>query len=255
MSVTRILPRSTLAGNEVPTLRGHRSSSTHRASDPHGRPLLPPVERALSGCTDRGVMLRTDGDSSILVPMTGVEEVLLELAQSNYRGAVFLLAYGTTWLVCAALWRITKPKYAVLATLFQGMVALPVALGVSAWLGMFEARPGAETITQLGVLISVSQLLVLPLLIVLTVRGRYTMVPLLFSLAGAVHFVPYAWLYQSLLYILLPIVLAVGLAVLYGTDRAAADGDSMSAAAAGRVCALTGAALLVTGGLAIAAPI
>lgn len=187
--------------------------------------------------------------------MSGVEEVLVDLAQSNYRGAAFLFAYGTTWLVCAALWRITEPRWAVLATLFQGMVALPVAPGVSAWLGMFEARPGSEAITQLGVLISMSQLLVLPLLIVLTVRGRYTMVPLLFSLAGAVHFMPYAWLYQSLLYILLPIALAIGLAALYGSDRAARDEDLMSPAGAGRVCALTGLALLVTGGLAIAAPI
>ncbi|GAA4883462.1 hypothetical protein GCM10025788_24110 [Serinicoccus chungangensis] len=187
--------------------------------------------------------------------MSGLEEALVDLARSNYSGAVFLLAYGTTWLACAALWRATEPKWAVTATLFQGMVALPVALGISAWLGMFETRPGGELITQLGILISVSQLLVLPLLIVLTVRGRYTLVPLLFSLAGAVHFVPYAWLYQSLLYILLPIVLALGLAVIYGTDRPTADGDDMSTTGAGRVCALTGVALLLTGGLAIAAPI
>lgn len=187
--------------------------------------------------------------------MSDVEAVLIELAEINHRGAAFLLAYGTTWLVCAVLWRVVAPRYAALVTLFQGMVALPVALGASAWLGMFDARPGGAVITQLGILISMSQLLVLPLLIVLAARGRHTVVPLLFSLAGAIHFVPYAWLYQSLLYILMPVVLAVGLAVALGTDHGGRDAELMSAAGAGRVCALTGVALLATGVVAVIAPI
>lgn len=186
--------------------------------------------------------------------MSNAEEILVELAEINFRGAAFLLAYGTTWMVCAVLWRTIRAEYATLATLFQGMFALPVALGVSAGLGMFDERPGGAVITQLGVLVSMSQLLVLPLLIVLAVRGRHTLVPLVFSLAGAIHFVPYAWLYQSVLYIVMPVVLAVGLAIIYGTNRAARHGDLMSSVAAGRVCALTGATLLVTGGFAVVAP-
>lgn len=192
---------------------------------------------------------------SILADMSDLEEVLTQLAEVNHRGAVFLLAYGTTWLVCAALWRAVGARQAALATLLQGTVAPPVALGAAAWLGMLGARPGGEPLAQLGLLISMSQLLVLPLLVVLSARGRHTMVPLVFSLAGAVHFVPFAWLYQSLLYILMPVVLAVGLAALYGTDRAVREGEALSATGAGRVCALTGAALLVTGALAVLAPL
>lgn len=152
------------------------------------------------------------------------------------------------------LWRTLRSEHATLATLFQGMFALPVAVGVSAGLGMFEERPGGAVITQLGVLISMSQLLVLPLLIVLAVRGRHTLVPLVFSLAGAIHFVPYAWLYQSVLYLVMPVVLALGLAIIYGTDRTARHGELLGRVAAGRVCALTGVTLLVTGGLAVVAP-
>lgn len=187
--------------------------------------------------------------------MSDLDEVLTELAEVNHRGAVFLLAYGTTWLVCAALWRTVGARPAALATLFQGMVALPVALGAAAGLGMLAARPGGGSIAQLGLLISMSQLLVLPLLVVLTARGRHSMVPLVFSLAGAVHFVPFAWLYQSLLYIVMPVILAVGLAAVYGTDEAVREGEALSATGAGRVCALTGATLLVTGALAILAPV
>lgn len=187
--------------------------------------------------------------------MSDIEVALRELAAVNHRGATFLLAYGITWSVCAVLWRTIKPVHATWATLFQGMVALPVALGVSTWLGMFEARPGGEALAQLGVLIAMSQLLVLPLLIVLTARRRYTSVPLFFSLAGAIHFVPYAWLYQSVLYVALPVVLAVGLAIIYGRDRAVRDSDLLSDVGAARVCALTGAALLVTGGVAVVASV
>lgn len=183
--------------------------------------------------------------------MPDIEEALIELARTNYRGAVFLLAYGTTWLICAFLWRTVSPRHATWATLFQGMVALPVALATSAWLGVFEDRPGGEALAQLGILISMSQLLVLPLLVVLTARGRHTLVPLVFSLAGAVHFVPFAWLYQSALYIAMPVVLAVGLAVIYGTDREVRAHPSRTGSAHRFVCALTGAALLVTGAIAV----
>lgn len=183
--------------------------------------------------------------------MPGLEETLAELSRINRSGAAFLLAYGATWLICAVLWRTVSPKHATWATLFQGMVALPVALGVSAWLGMLDARPGGEALAQLGVVLSVSQLVVLPLLIVLTAKGRYSAVPLVFSIAGAVHFVPFAWLYQSWLYLAMPVVLAIGLAVVYGTDRAVDTPALMSDTAAGKVCALTGGALLLTGVLAL----
>lgn len=100
-----------------------------------------------------------------------------DLADVNYRGAAFLLAYGVTWLVCAALWRAASSRATAYATLFQGMVAFPVALGASFALGMFENRPGEGILTQLGVLVAMSQLLVLPLLIALVITGRNTLRP------------------------------------------------------------------------------
>lgn len=179
--------------------------------------------------------------------MTELSQTLTELATHNYNGAPFLGAYGLTWLVCAFVWRRFNMKTAAFVTLFQGMVALPIALGVSASLGMFIDRPGTEIITQLSILVSLSQLLVLPLLIVFTMKKNFTAVPLFFSLAGAIHFIPYAWLYQSPVYILMPIMLAVALAVLYTMDKAKPTGQLMSIKGASLVCAITGILLLLSG--------
>lgn len=178
--------------------------------------------------------------------MIDLPNTLDELANQNYSGVVFLASYGFTWLACALLWRLISPQKAALATLFQGMLALPIALGVSASLGMFDSRPGGEIITQLSVLVAMSQLLVLPLLIVLHAKKRYTAIPLLFALAGAIHFVPYAWLYQSPVYVIMSAVLAVALAVVYGTDKPQM-GELMSVRAASITCGLVGCVLLVSG--------
>lgn len=183
--------------------------------------------------------------------MPELESYLTDLARTNLSGAVFLFSFGVTWLVCGLLWYRLTPRTAALITLFQGMVALPVALSLSAGLGMFDERPGGALMTQLSLVVAMSQLLVLPLLIVLHARRNYAAIPLIFSLAGAVHFVPYAWLYQTPAYLVMSAVLALGLAVLYGidpTDREQENG-LISARGAGRVCVLTGAVLVATGAL------
>lgn len=183
--------------------------------------------------------------------MTTLPDVLTRLADTNYRGAVFLLAYGVTWVLCGVAWQRLRPRTSTFVTLFQGMLALPVALGASAVLGMFDRSPGEAMITQLGVLIAMSQLLVLPLLIVLTAKQFYTLVPLCFAASSAIHFVPYAWLYQTPLYIVMPVVLAIGLAVVAATSMSTDRSDILSTVGASRVCFLTGLLLLITGGAAI----
>lgn len=125
------------------------------------------------------------------------------------------------------------------------MVALPIALGVSAALGMFDDRPGGEMITQLSMLVAMSQLLILPLLIVLHAKKNYTAIPLLFALAGAIHFVPYAWLYQTPVYVIMSVALAVALAIVYGLDKPK-PGQLISRSAASMICSLTGGLLLAS---------
>ncbi len=169
---------------------------------------------------------------------------LQTLAQVNRFGAPFLLAYGMTWIVCGFLWRKIRPSYAAIATLFQGMVALPIALVILYFIDAFDHRPAIGEINQLSLLLSMSQILIIPLLIAMFRKKHYTLVPFVFSGAGAVHFLLYAWLYQTPIYILMSLLIAVVIAFVYGTDR---ENAFISKAAAAKASLFTGMILLLAG--------
>lgn len=172
-------------------------------------------------------------------------ETLKQLAQVNLSGAPFLLAYGVTWIICGILWKKVKPSYASLATLFQGMIALPVALLLMNVIGTFENRPAVEELNSLTIIIAMSQLLVLPLLIVMYTKKHFTLIPFVFSVAGAIHFLMYTWLYQTYAYTIMAVLIAVVLAIIYGKGGEESKLTTLSAAGA---CLSTGVILLFTAG-------
>lgn len=169
---------------------------------------------------------------------------LQDLAQINIFGAPFLFAYGATWMICGLLWIKVKPAYAAIATLFQGMLALPIALFILYSIGAFEYRPDIEEINQLSLLLSMSQLLILPLLIAMYRKKHYTLIPFVFSGAGAVHFLLYAWLYQTTVYIVMSIMIAFVIAIVYGMDG---EDKYISETTAAKACISTGLILILTG--------
>lgn len=164
------------------------------------------------------------------------------LAEQNMSGMSFLAAYGVTWLICGGLWRRASERVAAFATLFQGMIAFPVALGLSALIGAIgQARPVPEEVTQLSVLIGTSQLLGLPLLVFLIVKHQYTLVPFAFATITAMHFVLYSWLYQTPLYIAMAVVISLGAMTVMLTAP-----TTRPTAGPARVSLLTGGILLAT---------
>lgn len=178
------------------------------------------------------------------------------LAEQTRSGVAFVTAYGLTWLICGAFWHRASARTAAFATLFQGMVAFPLALGGSALIGAIgQGRPVADEITQLSVLIGASQLLGLPFLIFLVVKHWYTLVPVAFATLTSMHFVLYSWLYRTPVYIVLAVAVAVGAVIVTLTApqsvRSTHGGEQpepreVPAAGAARVCILTGGLLLAT---------
>ncbi len=167
-------------------------------------------------------------------------ESLRLLAEQNVSGVAFLSAYGLTWLVCGVFWRRAAERTAAFATLFQGMVAFPAALGLSALIGAIGPdRPVAAEITQLSILIGTSQLLGLPFLVYLVVRGQYALVPFAFAAVTSMHFVLYSWMYRTPVYIAMAVLVSLGSAAVM---LAAPAGERRSGPA--RVCFLTGGLLL-----------
>lgn len=169
-------------------------------------------------------------------------ESLERLAEQNMSGLAFLTAYGVTWLVCGVFWQRAPERVAAFATLFQGLVALPAALGISALIGALGGeRPVPGEITQLSLLIGTSQLLGLPFLIYLVVKHRYALVPFAFAAITSMHFVLYSWLYQTPAYIVMAVLISLGTAAVMFT---AAEPERPTAPA--RVSFLTGSLLLST---------
>src|SRR5690625_1494783 len=94
-----------------------------------------------------------------------MEDILNQLAMLNYSGAPFLISYGITWNICGWIWKRSNCRIASLATLFQGMIALPIALFLMYLIGAFNNRPDTGIFNSLIIIIAMSQLIVLPLLI------------------------------------------------------------------------------------------
>lgn len=166
------------------------------------------------------------------------QDYLSELALVNRHGFGFLLAYGATWMVAAGLGHRFGDRIGAYAALFQGMVGLPLGLGLTA-VAATAPRPQDALLGQLSLYLSMGQLLVLPLAIVLVVRSRYLWAVSLLALVLAVHFVPYAWLYGTPVYLVVGAVVAVGTAVLVGVDRGIRQVPA--------ICALTGSTLMLGG--------
>lgn len=138
-----------------------------------------------------------------------IDEYRLALAEANRYGWGFLAAYGTTWLICGVAWGRASVRTAAFFTLFQGMVAFPVAILVTA-LTQGAPRPDMPGMDALSILLASGQLLGLPIVIYLTVSKHYRMVPLAMALLVAVHFAPYSWLYATPLYLVMGGAVSVG---------------------------------------------
>lgn len=137
----------------------------------------------------------------------------IELARDEVRahsagGAPFLMAYGTTFLITAVLSLFIPIETAGLVAMFQGGAALPAAF----WL---ERRMGSRRMSannplrSLSAQLAMSQAVALPALIIVY-NVKPVMLPLLLAAFGGMHFVPYAWLQRSRIYMALGGALAVG---------------------------------------------
>ena len=164
------------------------------------------------------------------------------LAMQNIYGISFLFAYGLTWIVSGLVWLKAKPRTAALCTLFQGMVAFPIAITLSFAFGALgQERVVDESITQLSILIGLSQLLGLPLLVYLFVQKQFAIMPYAFATICSMHFMLYSWLYQTPFYIAMAAFIAIGTTVLMLVNNRAVLRKKSSL-----VSLLTGGSMLAT---------
>ena len=131
-----------------------------------------------------------------------------EVSASSAGGAPFLIAYGTTFIMSGILTYLLPEETAVLIVMFQGGLALPAAFWLERRLGW--GRMAADNpLRALSVQLAVSQALALPVLIV-AFNLNPRSIPVILAGLGGVHFLPYAWLHRTKLYIALAVAISFG---------------------------------------------
>lgn len=158
-----------------------------------------------------------------------IEEYQHSLGEATLHGWGFLAAYGT---------------------LLQGMVALPLALALTA-VTPGPARPSLAGMDTLAVLLSAGQVLGLPVVIYLVASRRFALVPLAMVVLVAVHFAPCSWLYATPLYLVMGAAISVAAVLaMAGAEHRRTDVEDPSVRGATGVCLVTGAVMIVCSGAA-----
>ncbi len=137
-----------------------------------------------------------------------LEAARIEVTASSAAGAPFLGSFAVTLFVTAVLSFWLPTRTAALVLLFQGNVALPVAFWLErrmAWAPMSKENP----LRSLSIQLAMSQLAAMPIIILVWSIAPQATGAAFGSIAGA-HFVPYAWLHRTSIYIWIAPVVSVG---------------------------------------------
>jgi hypothetical protein len=136
------------------------------------------------------------------------DRALNEVSASSAGGAPFLICYGATFILVGVLSMYLPRETPALLVMFQGGVALPLALWLEKRMG--TTRMSAENpLKSLSALIAISQALAIPFLIVIY-NINPGQIPVVMAGLGGVHFLQYAWLHRTKVYTALAVIVAVG---------------------------------------------
>lgn len=141
-------------------------------------------------------------------PFNDLNRAQNEVSASSAGGAPFLICYGVTFLITGILSFFLPRETSALIAMFQGGLALPAAL----WL---ERRMGTTTMSNENPLktlsgqMAMSQALALPFLIAVY-STEPAQIPVVLAGLGGVHFLPYAWLHRTKIYIALAVAVSLG---------------------------------------------
>ncbi len=136
------------------------------------------------------------------------------VAASAAHGAPWLIAYGSTLAVTAAVSFSSSVKVSALVALFQGGIALPVAFLLERRLGagpLAKDHPMVSLVVQMAMV----QVLALPAaLLMYTAKPEF--VPATFAAIAGGHFLPYIWLHKTRIYLTLGLAVSLGSWLLTG---------------------------------------
>jgi hypothetical protein len=143
---------------------------------------------------------------------TDVNRARLEITTSSAAGSPFLIAFGLTILLTGLAAFVLPTKTAALILLFQGNAALPLAFWLERRLGWGTMSPG-NPLKALSIQLAMSQIAAFPVVILAYALAPWSVGAAMAAVAGG-HFVPYAWLQGTRIYIVLGAAVSIGGLVL-----------------------------------------
>lgn len=129
-----------------------------------------------------------------------------EVSVRSRGGFPFLLAFGSTWLVSASLALVLPVEEAALVFLFQGGVGVPLAFALEKVFG--TGVPRDNPLTPLLVQVAMSQVPASLAAALIYLADPFYVPAGLAAIVGG-HFLPYAWVHASKLYLLMGVCVAV----------------------------------------------
>ena len=143
-----------------------------------------------------------------------VKQAVQSASESSAVGAPWLIAFAGSVTVVAVLSFILDVRATALATLFQGGVALPVAFALERRMGTGILAKG-HPLWPLVMQAMFVQIVALPAVVLLYPDSPELVPAGLAAVAGG-HFLPYAWLHGTRVYLVLAVALSIGSFALAG---------------------------------------
>lgn len=129
-----------------------------------------------------------------------------DLIRATHSGFTFLLANGLGWIAIGMIALRSSVEKTALALLLIGLVTMPLAFALRSWLGFPDYTPD-NPLNRLGFLLAFSPAVAIPAVIIAYIKIPLYMPSVVAALLGG-HFLPYAWLYQTDVYLVLGVVVA-----------------------------------------------
>jgi hypothetical protein len=131
---------------------------------------------------------------------------------SSLAGFPILLVFGIAWIVAGVLSFVVPRELAPWVYVLLGVPAMPIALALERRIGYVEA-PNPDPLLPLTLQILFVQVVAFPA-ILLVWESSPAYVPVAFAAIVGAHFLPFQWVYNTAIFLVLGIVVAVGPFVL-----------------------------------------
>lgn len=130
-----------------------------------------------------------------------------DVIEATHKGFAFLITNGVAWLIAGILALRWPVQRTATFLMLMGFVTVPLALALRHGLGFPPYSP-ENPLNQLGLSIAFVPAVAIPAAFIAYVKHPIYLPSVMAAVVGG-HFLPYSWLYQTYVYLVLGIAVSV----------------------------------------------